>query len=88
MAMNERVVWVVASGVSTGRCRYCGARIVWAHSVSEKGKPSHAMPFTAPAPTARRETRNDETGVVFEAWPTSALHAATCRQWPQRVGAR
>lgn len=79
-----RVIGIVASSVTRGRCRYCQQPIVWAITESKPGRPARTLPFDAPRPWPLSETRNDETGVVFEYWPTMALHLRTCPHQPIR----
>lgn len=74
-----RSIWVVTSGSSRARCKYCGDQILWVTSASRPGARAKALPFNVPAPAALETRRNDETRVAFELWPMAALHAITCR---------
>lgn len=80
----DRLLTIVASSVTRGRCRYCRQPIVWATTASEPGKPARSLPFTAPRPFPLSVTRNDDTGVAFEHWPKAALHFKSCAYRPPR----
>jgi hypothetical protein len=82
--MRSRTVTIVASTVTQGRCRYCGAGILWATTESRPGARARTLPFNRPRPVALSTSRNDEIGLVFETWPSSSLHFASCTRPPAR----
>lgn len=82
--MRSRTVVVVASTVTHGRCRYCHDPILWATTASTPGQRARTLPFNRPRPYPLSTTRNDEIGLVFEAWPSSSLHFTTCARPPAR----
>lgn len=85
---HQRLICVSTLGISEGRCKYCGDRLVWANTASEKGKPSRTLPFTWPRPWPIRAEVNGETGIGFEWWATEKLHFVTCTAKPTRRSSR
>lgn len=84
----SRLITVVASSLERGRCRYCGAPILWATTTSSPGHPAKSLPFSVPRPFPLSVTRNDETGVVFEHWPKAALHFRSCPDRPKQTSTK
>jgi hypothetical protein len=82
--VRDRTIMVVSSvEMGRGKCRYCGAPVLWVTTASQPGRPARTLPFDPPRPWPLRTDRNDDTGVAFEVWPTSALHFASCKQQPK-----
>lgn len=76
----DRLITVITSvGVKQGRCRDCRDPILFAMRASRPGHPAKLLPWNRPRPWPLSTTRNDETGLVCEVWPASALHFTTCR---------
>lgn len=82
--MHARTLTIVASTIKDGRCRYCHDPIIWATTASEPGRIAKTLPFNRPRPFPLRTERNDEIGLVFEVWPSAALHFTTCKHRPAK----
>lgn len=78
--MRSRLITIVDRGITRGRCKFCGAAILWVTTASRPGCPARTLPFDLPRPWPLSTDRSDETGLAFEVWPASALHFATCRR--------
>lgn len=76
--MSQRTVTIVASSVKPGRCKFCKGPILWATRAASPGRPARGLPFSLPRPWPLSTSTNEETGIAFEVWPTSALHLETC----------